>query len=71
MEDCWLLDEPNFAILATIAKANTLRNTIIRVDFEGDDIWLNGYKSRAWLANWRRNPLVAMAIFNLKNPYAK
>jgi PPOX class probable F420-dependent enzyme len=68
-EDRRLFDEPNFASLATIAKDDTPRNTIIWVELVGDEILLNGYSSRAWIANLRRNPNVAIAIFDLQNPY--
>jgi PPOX class probable F420-dependent enzyme len=64
-----LFEEPNLVSVATLGKDGTPRNTAIWVDIDGDDILLNGAESRQWLANMRRNPAVALSIYDLKNPY--
>jgi PPOX class probable F420-dependent enzyme len=64
-----LFEEPNFVTVSTLGKDGTPRATTIWVDIEGEDILLNGASSRKWLANLRRNPHVALSIFDLKNPY--
>jgi PPOX class probable F420-dependent enzyme len=64
-----LFEEPNFVNVATVGKDGTPRSTAIWVELDGDDILLNGASSRKWLANMRRNPAVALNIFDLKNPY--
>jgi PPOX class probable F420-dependent enzyme len=64
-----LFENPNFVNVATIAKDGTPRTTAIWVDIDGDDILLNAANSRQWLQNLRRNPNVALSIFDLHNPY--
>ncbi len=64
-----LFEDPNLVNVATTGKDGTPRNTAIWVDLDGDDVLLNGAKSRGWLANLRRDPNVALSVFDLKNPY--
>jgi PPOX class probable F420-dependent enzyme len=64
-----LFEEPNFVNVATVGKDGNPRTTAIWVDIVGDEIILNGAASRKWLANLRRNPHVALCVFDLKNPY--
>lgn len=64
-----LFEEPNLVNVATLGKDGKPRTTAIWVDIDGDDILLNGANSRQWLANLRRDPHVALCVFDLKNPY--
>ncbi|MEI6043167.1 MAG: TIGR03618 family F420-dependent PPOX class oxidoreductase [Chloroflexota bacterium] len=64
-----LFEGSNFVTVSTLGKDGTPRSTTTWVDIEGEDILINGAKSRKWLANLRRNPNVALSIFDLKNPY--
>jgi PPOX class probable F420-dependent enzyme len=64
-----LFEDPNLVNVATLGKDGTPRTTAIWVDIDGDDILLNGANSRQWLANLRRDPHVALCVFDLKNPY--
>jgi len=59
----------NLVNVATIGKDGTPRSTAIWVDIDGDDILLNGAGSRKWLANLRRDPHVALNIFDTANLY--
>jgi PPOX class probable F420-dependent enzyme len=68
-EERQLFEEPNLISVATLGKDGTPRSTAIWADLDGDDILLNGASSRQWLANMRRNPNVALNIFDHKNPY--
>jgi PPOX class probable F420-dependent enzyme len=68
-EERKLFEAPNFVTVATLGKDGTPRNTAIWVDIDGDDVILNGANSRQWLANMRRNPNVALSVYDLKNPY--
>jgi PPOX class probable F420-dependent enzyme len=68
-EERKLFEDPNFVSVATIGKDGTPRNTAIWVDLDGDMVLLNGYRSRGWLNNMRRDPNVALSIYDLKNPY--
>jgi PPOX class probable F420-dependent enzyme len=64
-----LFEDPNLVNVATLGKDGTPRTTAIWVDIDGDDILLNGARSRQWLANLRRNPQVALCVYDLKDPY--
>jgi PPOX class probable F420-dependent enzyme len=64
-----LFEDKNFVNVATVGKDGTPRSAAIWVDIDGDDILLNGARSRKWLANLRRNPNVALSVFDLQNPY--
>lgn len=64
-----LFEDKNFVNVATLGKDGLPRSTAIWVDIDGDDIILNGARSRKWLANLRRNPNVALSVFDLQNPY--
>ncbi len=64
-----LFEEANYVNVASLGKDGTPRSTAIWVDIDGDDILLNGASSRKWLANLRRNPTVALSVFDMKNPY--
>ncbi len=64
-----LFEDPNFVNLATLGKDGTPRSAAIWVDIDGDDILLNGSRSRQWLANLKRNPNCALNVFDMKNPY--
>lgn len=64
-----LFEGRNLVTVATIGKDGTPRSTAIWVDIDGDDIILNGANSRAWLQNLRRDPHVALNIFDVNNIY--
>ncbi len=64
-----LFEGPNFVNVATLGKDGTPRSTAIWVDLDGDDILLNGTVTRKWLLNLKRNPAVALSIYDQKEPY--
>ncbi len=64
-----LFEDTNLVTVASLGKDGTPRSTAIWVDIDGDEILLNGATSRKWLANLRRNPKVALNVFDSKNPY--
>jgi PPOX class probable F420-dependent enzyme len=66
-----LFTDKNFVSVATIGKDGTPRNTVVWVDAEGDHIVINGAKSRGWLKNLKRNPNVALTIFDSAQPYRR
>jgi len=63
--------DKNFVAIATLGRDGTPRNTIVWVHMDGDDIIVNGASSRNWIKNLRRNPHVALAIFDHNNPYRR
>jgi PPOX class probable F420-dependent enzyme len=66
-----LFEDKNFVAIATVGRDGTPRNTILWVDAEGDDVIVNGAASRGWLKNLKRNPNVALTIFDVERPYRR
>lgn len=63
-----LFVDKNWVAIATLGKDGTPRNTIVWVDADGEHVLVNGAKSRAWIKNLRRNPNVALTIYDHDNP---
>lgn len=61
----------NFVTVATVGKDGQPRATVVWVHTDGDNILVNGAKSRGWLKNIKRNPNVALSIFDSQNPYRR
>jgi PPOX class probable F420-dependent enzyme len=70
-EDRKLFNDKNFVVLSTTRKDGRPRSVTLWVDVDGDEILVNGANSRAWIQNLRRDPRVALAIFDLADPYQR
>lgn len=66
-----LFEEKNFVAVATVGRDGTPRNTIVWVDMDGDNILINGAQSRGWIKNLKRNPNVALTIYDNGAPYRR
>ena len=66
-----LLDGKNFACVATIMPDGSPQVAPVWVERDGDTVVLNATESRQRTKNLRRDPRVAIAVFDLKNPYKK
>jgi PPOX class probable F420-dependent enzyme len=66
-----LIDAPNFASIATLMPDGSPQVAPVWVDREGDVVLINTSESRQRTRNFRRNPRVAVSVFDLKNPYSK
>ena len=66
-----LFEEKNFVAVATVGKDGTPRNTIVWVDMDGDNVLINGAQSRGWIKNLKRNPNVALTIYDHNAPYRR
>ena len=64
-----LLEAPNFATLATVMPDGSPQVTPVWYDYDGKHIIVNTAKGRVKDRNMRRNPNVALAILDPKNPY--
>src|SRR4051794_23472216 len=64
-----LFEDTNLVNVATLGKDGTPRSTAVWVDLDGDDILLNGPMSRKWMQNLKRDPHVALNIFDRQNIY--
>jgi len=64
-----LFRQPAFAALATIMPDGSPQATPVWCDFDGERVIVNSAKGRVKDRNMRRNPHVALAIVDPKNPY--
>ena len=64
-----LFEDKNLVNVATLGKDGTPRSTAIWVDLDGDDVLLNGPMSRKWMQNLKREPHVALNVFDRTNIY--
>ncbi len=65
-----LFQAPNFAHLATLMPDGSPQVTVVWVDLDGDRIVVNTAEGRTKPRNVRRDPRVAVSIFNQANPYS-
>ena len=65
-----LFQEPNFAHLATIMPDGSPQVTPVWVDYDGTHILVNTAEGRQKPRNVRRDPRVAIDIYDQQNPYA-
>ncbi len=69
-EDAYpLIDEPNFAHIATLMPDGTPQVTPVWIDRDGDTIVFNTAKGRAKHRNLLRDPRVAISVLDGDNPY--
>jgi PPOX class probable F420-dependent enzyme len=64
-----LLQEPNFAHVATLRKDGSIHNVPVWVDVDGDDVVLNSAEGRAWPSNLERTGKITVTVSNRENPY--
>ena len=65
-----LIDGKNFASVATLMPDGSPQVAPVWVDREGDTIILNATHSRQRTKNLKRDPRVAISIFDQMNPYS-
>ena len=65
-----LLDEPNFAFIATLMPDGSPQNTPVWIDRDGDTVVFNTAKGRAKHENLERDPRIAVSVYDAKNPYS-
>ena len=65
-----LLDEPNFAFIATIMPDGSPQNTPVWIDRDDDTVVFNTAKGRAKHVNLERDPRIAVTVLDGDNPYS-
>ena len=65
-----LLDEPNFAHLATVMADGSPQVTPVWVARDGDVVLVNTVKGRLKHRNMTREPRVALSVADPQNPYS-
>ncbi|MGI0079742.1 MAG: PPOX class F420-dependent oxidoreductase [Nitrososphaerales archaeon] len=66
-----LLDGRNFASVATLMRDGSPQVTPVWVDREGDVVVINATMKRQKYKNLKRDPRVALDVFDQSNPYSK
>jgi PPOX class probable F420-dependent enzyme len=64
-----LLEDKNFAHVATIGSDGKPHVAVAWVSVDGDDALINSAEGRVWPTNLRRDPHVTLTVVNLQNPY--
>lgn len=65
-----LIDGKNFAYVATLMPDGSPQVAPVWIDREGDIIILNATRSRQRTRNLKRDPRVAISIYDQDNPYS-
>ncbi len=65
-----LIDGKNFASVATLMPDGSPQVAPVWVDREGDTVILNAARSRQRTRNLKRDPRIAITIFDQNNPYS-
>lgn len=66
-----LLDGKNFACVATVMPDGSPQVAPVWIERDGDDVLINATVSRQRYKNLKRDPRVAVAVFDMANPYSK
>lgn len=64
-----LLSAPNIGSLATLMADGSPHLTPVWIDYEDDHVLVNTAEGRQKLVNVRRDPRVAVSVFDADNPY--
>jgi PPOX class probable F420-dependent enzyme len=68
-EDRRLLNAPYFAVIATLMRDGSPQTSTVWVDTDGDDVLVNTAEGRVKPANVRRDPRVALTVWDRDDPY--
>ena len=68
-EERKFFEDKNFAFIATVNKDGSPQVTPVWIDTDGKNILVNVATSRQKLRNVKRDPRVAISIFDMTNPY--
>ena len=64
-----ILEAPNFASVATLRPDGAPHVSTIWIDLDGDDVVFNTSEGRVKTANVKRDPRVAISVFDQSDPY--
>ena len=68
-EQAELLLNPNYAVAATVRDDGSPQQTVIWVDWDGENVVFNTAEGRAKPRHIRRNPHVSVHVMDPTNPY--
>jgi PPOX class probable F420-dependent enzyme len=64
-----LLDERNFATVATVGPSGQPHSSVVWVDHDGDTVVFSLTADKQKARNMARDPRVSVSVFDLRNPY--
>ena len=64
-----LIEEKNFANVATLMRDGSPHVTTTWIDHDSDIVLINTTENRVKTRNIRRDPRVAISVFNMNDPY--
>jgi PPOX class probable F420-dependent enzyme len=64
-----LLEQPNYAVVATLNANGSIHEPIIWIAAEGDAVTVNSAVGRLWPSNLERDPRVSVVVYEAGNPY--
>jgi PPOX class probable F420-dependent enzyme len=64
-----LLSGPNYAVVSTHNKDDSIHSTIVWISDEGDNVAVNSAIGRLWPTNLERDPRISVVVFEAGNPY--
>ncbi|WNV81909.1 PPOX class F420-dependent oxidoreductase [Umezawaea sp. Da 62-37] len=65
-----LLDDKNFATIATINPDGSPQTSVVWIKRDGDDLLMSTVEGRKKDKNLRRDPRVSVSVFDLQQPYS-
>ena len=68
-DDRRLLGSPQFAVIATLMPDGSPQTSTVWIDTDGDDVLVNTAEGRVKPANVRRDPRVALTVWDRDDPY--
>jgi PPOX class probable F420-dependent enzyme len=64
-----LLEQPNYAVIATLNADGSIHQTIIWIAAEDNAVTVNSAVGRLWPSNLERDPRVSVVVYEAGNPY--
>ncbi|MET1074721.1 MAG: PPOX class F420-dependent oxidoreductase [Umezawaea sp.] len=65
-----LLDDKNFATIATINPDGSPQTSVVWIKRDGDDLLMSTVEGRKKDKNLRRDPRISVSVFDLQQPYS-
>ena len=64
-----LLAAPNYAVISTFNRDESIHNTVVWISAEDGTIAVNSALGRLWPTNLQRDPRVTVLVYEAGNPY--
>jgi PPOX class probable F420-dependent enzyme len=68
-ETCKVLDQRNFATVATLGRDGAPQTSVVWILREGDTVLFSSTAERQKIRNLARDPRISLTVFDAENPY--